>query len=70
MLRNAQRLIDKSLRYLINGEAPEGIIMEFAYRIHRRSNITMEKSKSIAWRRRSEKILRDIDIELSRYFEI
>ena len=57
------------LRHLINGEAPEEIIREFADRIQRRLYITMEKSKSIAWRRRSEKMLRDIDIELSRYFE-
>ena len=56
------------LRHMIKSDAPEQIIREIADRIQRRLYQSLENSNSLSMRRRSQDMLKEIDMELSRYF--
>lgn len=62
------RMEFQELNHLINNDAPEQIIREFSDRIQRRLYESMERSNSQLVRRRSQQMLKELDIELGRYY--
>ena len=56
------------LKNMIESVAPEQLVRDTADRIQRRLYQSLERSSSVAMRRRSDRMLKEIDAELSRYF--